>query len=154
DAATGAWSFPIGQLADGSTHSYTLTATDAAGKTSEQSAALTFLVDTTPPTVAITSTGGLTNQASHLVSGTVNLPGTIVDAGTIVAVDEGITQLGTAVVQADGSWSTNVTLSGDGLHTLTATNTDFAGNIGSSNSISYTLDTIAPVITTAATQTV
>src|SRR5262249_19607814 len=40
-------------------------------------------IDTTPPTVAITSTGGLTNQASHTVSGTVDVPGIIVDAGTI-----------------------------------------------------------------------
>ena len=40
DAATGAWSFPIGLLADGSTHSYTATATDAAGNVSQPSDAL------------------------------------------------------------------------------------------------------------------
>jgi hypothetical protein len=147
DTSTGVWSFLIGTLADASAHSYTVTATDAAGNVSQPSAALNILVDTTAPTVAITSTGGLTNHVSHLVSGTVNVPGTIVDAGTIVAVFEGTTQLGTAVVQLDGSWSTNVTLTGDGLHTLTATDTDLAGNTGTSNSIAFTLDTTGPQIT-------
>jgi hypothetical protein len=80
DASTGAWSFLTGQLPDGSAHSYTVTLTDAAGNVSQPSAALNILVDTTAPTVAITSTGGLTNHASHLVSGTVDVPGTIVDA--------------------------------------------------------------------------
>ena len=46
NASTGAWSFPIGVLADGSTHSYTVTATDAAGNVSQPSAALSFVVDT------------------------------------------------------------------------------------------------------------
>ena len=56
--------------------------------------------------------------------------------------------LGTATVASDGSWSTAVTLTGDGAHTLVATDTDAAGNTGSSSGVSYTLDTIAPVAPT------
>src|SRR5258708_8236672 len=52
-ATTGAWSFTLGTLADGSTHSYTVTATDAAGNVSARSAALAFTVDTTAPTAAL-----------------------------------------------------------------------------------------------------
>jgi probable HAF family extracellular repeat protein len=60
DPSTGAWSFPIGQLADGSTHSYTVTATDADGNVSQPSTALSFTVDTTIPAVtAIAETSGL-----------------------------------------------------------------------------------------------
>ena len=46
NASTGAWSFTIGTLADDSTHSYTVTATDAAGNVSQPSTALNFVVDT------------------------------------------------------------------------------------------------------------
>ena len=46
NAATGAWSVPLGALADAGTHSYTVTATDAAGNVNEPSAALSFVVDT------------------------------------------------------------------------------------------------------------
>jgi hypothetical protein len=49
DVSTGVWSFPIGQLADGSAHSYTVTATDAAGNVSQPSDGLSFVVDTTAP---------------------------------------------------------------------------------------------------------
>src|SRR6516162_9289832 len=48
-ASTGAWSFGIGTLADASAHSYTVTTTDAAGNVSQNSSALIFTVDTTPP---------------------------------------------------------------------------------------------------------
>jgi Tol biopolymer transport system component len=61
------------------------------------------------------------------------------DAGTTVIVLDGATQIGTAKVQADGTWTTSITLSGAGTHTLTATDTDAAGNVGSSNSIAVTL---------------
>jgi hypothetical protein len=49
NASTGHWGFLIGQLADGSTHSYTVTATDAAGNVSQPSAALSFVVDSVMP---------------------------------------------------------------------------------------------------------
>jgi ribosomal protein L6P/L9E len=64
DAATGAWSFPIGVLADASTHSYTVTATDAAGNVSKPSGALIFAVDTTAPTVAVSIDNADVNVAN------------------------------------------------------------------------------------------
>ncbi len=96
--------------------------------------------DTAPPTIAITSTAGLTNQASQTVSGTVDLA----DAGTTVTVFDGASALATATVGSDGNWGASIILVGDGAHTLIAKDTDAAGNTGSSNSINYVLDTTPP----------
>src|SRR5262249_58419843 len=79
-----------------------------------------------------------------------------------VTILDGSTQIGTATAAPDGSWSTNVTLSGQGQHTLTATDTDAAGNKGTSNAVVFTLDTVAPTVainssggpTNQATQTI
>jgi hypothetical protein len=147
DAVTGAWSFPIGQLADATTHNYTVTATDAAGNVSQPSAALNFLVDTTAPTVTIAGTGGLTNHVTQAVSGTVDFA----DAGSTVILLDGGSQVGAATGQSDGTWATQVSLTGDGVHTLFATETDAAGNLGTSNAIAYTLDTTSPNLTISQT---
>jgi hypothetical protein len=120
-------------------------ATDVAGNTTMTATQPTIIIDTAAPIVAINSTGGLTNHVTQAVSGTVD----IADAGTTVIVLDGAIQVGTAEVQGDGTWTSDVMLTGDGAHTLTATDTDAAGNIGSSNSIAYTLDTTPPTITIA-----
>jgi Ca2+-binding RTX toxin-like protein len=99
----------------------------------------------TPPTVLIGSTGGLTNQPSQSISGTVQE--TDVAIGTTVSLYDNNVLLGTASVQSDGTWKTTVTLSGDGTHTIVAQDTDVAGDIGSSNSVVFTLDTTPPVNT-------
>ena len=96
--------------------------------------------DTIAPLVAITSAGGLTNNPTQTVSGTVDTA----DVGTAVTLYEGTTALGTAMVQSDGSWGTSIALTGDGTHTLIAKDIDASGNTGTSNAVIYTLDTIDP----------
>jgi hypothetical protein len=142
---SGNWSQTVGHLADGS-YSYTVTATDAAGNTSAPSSPLAFVVDTAAPLVSITSTGGLTNQAGQTITGTVD----VADAGATVTVLDGNTPVGSAIVQNDGSWSSNVTLS-QGSNTLIARVSDAAGNTGTSNSVVYTLNSTAPVVTSITT---
>ena len=51
--------------------------------------------------------------------------------------------IGTATVQADGSWTKIVSLHA-GANSLSSQATDVAGNTGTSNSIAVTLDTTAP----------
>ena len=97
-------------------------------------------IDTTAPAVAITSAGGLINNPTQTVSGMVDVG----DAGTLVTLYDGTTALGTATVHANGSWSDTITLTGNGTHTLTAQDTDAAGNTGTSNAVVYTLNTVAP----------
>src|SRR6185437_5819735 len=76
----------------------------------------------------------------------------VADAGTTVTLfDNGsTTPLGTATVASDGSWSANITLSGNGSHSIVAKDADAAGNIGTSTPIVFTLKTTA----SAATSTV
>ena len=111
----------------------------AAGVTEDTGVA----INTTAPAVAITSTGGVTNQASQLISGTVTETNeTLVSGTTVDLYDNGSgTALGTATVQSDGSWSTTVTLAA-GANSIVAKDTDVAGNTGSSAAaVVYTLNT-------------
>ncbi|MCK1437467.1 hypothetical protein IVA97_20405 [Bradyrhizobium sp. 15] len=110
--AQGAWSFTPSGLGDGS-HTIVASQTDSFGNTG--SASLSFTLDTTAPTVAITSAGGSTNQVSQTIAGTVD----VADAGATVTILDGTTAIGTAIVQGNGSWSSTVTLN-NGSNSLTA----------------------------------
>ena len=144
--ANGAWSFTPTGLADGP-HTIVASQTDTFGNTG--SASLSFTLDTSAPAVAITSPGGATNQASQTISGTVD----VADAGATVTILDGITAVGSAVVQANGTWTaTGVTLS-NGSNSLTARVTDAAGNIGTSSAVVYTLSTTGPTVTEALAST-
>ena len=105
---------------------------DAAGNTSTTSA-LTITLDTIAPAVAITSTGGPVNQAAQTISGTG-------EAGTTVTLSDNGSQLQlpTITVGQNGLWSASVTLA-NGSNSLIASDTDAAGNAGSSSAVIYTL---------------
>ncbi|MCK1481487.1 hypothetical protein IVB25_01655, partial [Bradyrhizobium sp. 193] len=137
--AQGAWSFLPSGLADGS-HTIVASQTDSFGNTG--SASLSFTLDTTAPTVAITSAGGPVNQASQAITGTVD----VADAGATVTILDGTTPIGTAVVQGNGSWSTTVSLN-NGSNSLTARVNDAAGNTATSSAVVYTLSTTGPTVT-------
>ena len=137
--AQGVWTFTPSGLADGS-HTIVASQTDSFGNTG--SASLTFTLDTTAPSIAITSAGGPTNQANQTITGTVD----VADAGTTVTIFDGTTAVGTAIVQSNGSWTSTVTLLGNGTHSIVAQDTDTAGNTGSSNAVVFTLDTVPPTI--------
>ena len=79
----------------------------------------------------------LTNVASQTISGTA----TDLHVGSIVSIYDNAASLalGTATVAADGTWSTKVNLPNLGVHSLVATDTDGAGNTGSSAAVSDTL---------------
>ena len=101
-------------------------------------------VSSTPgaPLVTITSPGGLTNALAVNLVGTVDLS----NAGTTVHVLDGTTEIGTATVQADGKWSAIVTLlNQQGTHQITVSDANAVGT-GISNSVSYTVDTVAPLL--------
>ena len=108
---------------------------DTAGNSSISSP-LSFVLDTTAPLVAITSGGGLTNQAAQTLTGTVDAA----EAGATVTIFDNAIPIASAIVQSNGSWSTSVTLQ-DGSNTLTAQVTDLAGNTGASTPVVFTLST-------------
>jgi hypothetical protein len=145
--ANGSWSAPV-TLVSG-TNSIVAKDTDAAGNTGTSSPVV-FTLDTVPPTVSITTTGGLTNQASQTISGTVTST-EATSGSTVTLYDNGsTTPLGTATLQANGSWSTPVTLV-SGTNSIVAEDIDSAGNTGTSSPVVFTLDTVPPTVSITTT---
>ena len=112
---------------------FTLAATDNAGNTSSQT--LTLTLDTIAPVITVTGpqNGLKTNQATVLVTGSLNEPGTL----TINTMD--------VTVQADNSFSQSVTLT-EGANAIVITAKDGLQNTAT-KTVNVTLDSQAPVIT-------
>ncbi|MEH3775584.1 Ig-like domain-containing protein [Enterobacter asburiae] len=158
---SGNWTFtPTAPLGDGS-YSLRAYATDAAGNASANSSVFAFTIDTAAPGVPqVTSviddvgpvtgtlaTGNSTNDARPTFNGTG-------DVGSTVHVIVDGSEIGTAVVNAQGSWTfTPGTDLPDGLHAITFNATDAAGNAGTTTApFNLTVDTgvpSAPVISAA-----
>ena len=64
------------------------------------------------------------------------------EAGSTVMLSDGGALLGTGTVDSHGQWRVPVRLSGPGVHTVSAQDTDAAGNSGVSSAISFTLVSI------------
>ena len=114
----GEWSYTTTALTDGA-HSLTATDTDAAG-TSAASVALSVLVDTVAPPLAVSGI----SQGS---GGSVTLTGTS-EAYTWITIYDGTSgmPLGSATTAADGTWT--VQKNGTTATDFTVTSTDLAGN--------------------------
>ena len=121
-SAGGSWSANVTLAGDGA-HTLIAADTSANGATGLSQAVCSQL-GAVPPTVAITSAGGLTNNPAQTVTGTVTASEAAI-GGTVTLYDNG-TQAGRPRVGANGSWSTSVTLTG-GANSLTASDTDAAG---------------------------
>ncbi len=117
-----------------------VSANNGLGGTSSKTIGVTY--DPSYPIVSITSAGGLTNNPIQTLTGTVNLA----NAGTTVKILDGSTQIASVKSAADGTWSVPVTLSGDGLHVLMASDTDAAGSTGTAT-VTYTLEALPPAVT-------
>ncbi|EGM76015.1 putative Ig domain-containing protein,BNR/Asp-box repeat protein [Rheinheimera sp. A13L] len=152
----GAWSLTVAggsALTDG-TYSITATATDTAGNQAlAPSAALSVTIDTTAPVkpaapdlAAASDTGSsnsdnLTNATSLVFNGTA-------EDGSTVSLNSSVNNaLGTATA-AGGSWSlTTAAVTSEGLHNITLTATDLAGNVSvASDPLAITLDKTPPAI--------
>nr|WP_321985504.1 Ig-like domain-containing protein [uncultured Lichenicoccus sp.] len=147
-AANGTWSITSSMLPAG-TNSLTATQTDVAGNISGASAALSLTIDTAAPaapgTLALaagsdsgTQGDGITNVITPTITGT----GT---AGDTVTLHDGSAVIGTTTVAANGTWSVTSGMLAAGANSLTATQTDAAGNVSAvSSALSLTIDTTAP----------
>ncbi|WP_373365741.1 BapA/Bap/LapF family large adhesin [Citrobacter braakii] len=151
------WSFtPTTPLTNGS-HTFTVTATDAAGNTSSATAGFSVVVDTTAPTQPSISsiiddvgpnTGAIganqpTNDARPTLNGTTeaNARVDIYDNGSFVI---------SVTADGSGNWSyTPTTALAQGTHSFTITATDSAGNTsGISSAAAIVVDTVSPGIPT------
>jgi len=134
----GVWTANVALKGDGTN---SIVAQDASA--SSTSAPVVFTLDTTPPSVGITSTGGPTNQATQTISGNVAAAAGEAAVGSTVTLFDTLsgitTQVGTAPVGAGGNWSTTVKLLGNGAHSVVAQDTDAVGNTGASTPVTFTL---------------
>jgi Bacterial Ig-like domain/RTX calcium-binding nonapeptide repeat (4 copies)/Glycosyl hydrolase family 12 len=144
--ASGTWSFTTAALATGS-HTFSATATDAAGNTSLASEYLDPIIPPSAPKISSFSPDsnivgdGITNANHVTLSG-------IADANTTVNIFDGTTQLGTATVNGSGAWSFATGQLADGTHNFTATDMDAAGDASAASSVlSVVVDTKAPAVT-------
>ncbi|MGD9880985.1 MAG: Ig-like domain-containing protein [Geminicoccaceae bacterium] len=130
----GIWAFtPIG-LADG-VHTIAVSETNAAGLTG--SASLTFTLDTTAPAVTESLVSGTTSfTTSPAVTGSGD-PNAVVHF-TI----DGSATASTATADWSGLWSFTPIGLGNGTHTIVASETDAAGNIGSA-SLTFNLQAVS-----------
>jgi hypothetical protein len=124
-------------------HTFYITSTDTAGNTSSASS-VSWTIDLTAPTVAITTPAAsavvlTSNIASYAMSGTCSENGqTVTIAGSV----------STTAACASGAWSATVDLSAlaDGTLSITAAQSDVAGNTTTTASRSFIKDTTAPTI--------
>ena len=145
---SGAWSFTTAALANGA-HSLTATATDAAGNASAASAAMSITVDTVAPTVSESLASDTGSSASDHITSNATLTGTGDPNAVVHFTVDGNPVAGTATANGSGAWSFTPTGLADGAHTVVASETDAAGNTGTT-SFSFTLDTTAPTISAIA----
>ena len=153
--AAGNWIFtPASPLNDG-THPITATATDAAGNVSPPSVTWNELIDTarpvTPVIVTVEDNFGI-YQSTNLASGTPSndntptLTGTAEALNTVTIKDNGVA-IATVMANAAGIWTytpTTATKLLDGIHPLTVTSTDAAGNESQPASFLSVIDTAPP----------
>ena len=127
----GTWSFTTAALGQ-TLHSFTATATDAAGNVSAASSSYSLTIDTTAPTTP--TSFSYSSGPPHKISGNaeansiVNVYVDLDDSGTLNAGD---TLIGTATATGGGQ-ANNISLSSyTGSHKLLITATDSAGNVSS-----------------------
>lgn len=144
----GAWSIPITTgLAEG-VHQLQVTATNALGNTSVATV-LPVTIDTTTPTVPtidlISSSDSGNSDTDNLTNDTAPVVGGTGDPGSTIAIYEGSTQVGTAIVDSSGHWTATLSLTNEGLHSLTAIAIDAAGNVSTASAaLPVVIDVTAP----------
>ena len=140
---SGAWSFTTGTLVNGS-HSFTATDT-VSGATSTASGALAVIVDTVAPAVSASLASDTGSSLSDKVTSNDTLTGSGDPNAVVHFTVDGKAIANTATANASGVWAFTPTGLADGSHTIVASETDAAGNIGTT-SLTFTLDTKAPAI--------
>jgi Bacterial Ig-like domain/RTX calcium-binding nonapeptide repeat (4 copies) len=140
--AAGVWTFTPTTLTAG-THTFAVSETDTAGNIASTSLVMTY--DILAPTVAITTAAtAVTYTNIQTIAGTG-------EAGTTVQLFDGTTAIGVVMtVDATGHWTEAVTLATTATsHSITAKDTDTAGNVGISAAVVFSTDTIVQGGTTA-----
>lgn len=148
----GSWTFtPSANLADG-LHQFTATSTDAAGNVSPDSEEFNLTIDTLAPNAPVLevtddvgtiqdllTNGGFTDDNQPDLGGSG-------DPGSTIAIYDNGLLVTEVVVDDNGTWSyTPPVALTDGLHSITLTETDLAGNLSAvSAPFEFTVDRTPP----------
>ncbi|AMP16348.1 bacterial Ig-like domain family protein [Collimonas pratensis] len=151
--ADGNWTITSSELADGS-HTFTATATDAAGNVGLPSAPWVVIVDTFEGKPAIGDVyddfgldKGTVPNGGDTDDNTPTLSGGRLTPGSTVAISDQNGPIGTAIVDKDGKWEFTPDAPGlaDGKHDFTIVVTDPIGNVSEpSDPWTVNIDTLAP----------
>ncbi|MGO9762123.1 MAG: Ig-like domain-containing protein, partial [Solirubrobacteraceae bacterium] len=146
---TGAtWSYKSSHLADG-TYTAQAEQSDDVGNVGK-SAAVTFTVDTTVPAVSISAVPTPTNDATPTLTGTASVA--TGDHPTVtVTIYEGVSVGGTVAASGGvpvsaGAWSYTTPHLADGTYTAQAAQSNEAGTVGTSDPVTFTIDTTPPAV--------
>ena len=120
-------------------------AQDSAGNGNTASNNHSLTIDSTAPTVSIT-----TNTPQSVNTGSFMLTGTAEGDSTVQLLRAGTVILGATATATNGAWTITVTLV-DGANTFTATATDNNDNKGTSGEVIITLDSVAPSVDISST---
>jgi RHS repeat-associated protein len=143
-------------LADGY-HTFQVRAVNTSGEMDATPASTSFTVDTTAPVVSLASPAGgsATNHNKPSFSGSAGTaPGDL--PAVTVKVYLGTSASGTpvqtlTVTASAGAWSVGaLSALADGIYTAQASQSDEAGNAGTSSAVTFTVDTIPPAVTLTA----
>jgi large repetitive protein len=144
----GAWSYGAPTLAEG-TYTAQAAQLDEAGNEG-LSVPQTFTVDTTGPAVTVSSLASPTNSSKPSITGHLGAgPGDVSTVSVVVyqGASVGGTKAaeGTATNTGETNWSFSPHLE-DGQYTVQATQVDKAGNVSTSNAVTFTVDTKSPAV--------
>ena len=146
----GSYTVTTSVLVDGN-HPLYITATDTAGNESLPTLIGTWTIDTAAPSApafgTVTQNTGASATDKITSDNTLTIIGNAGSAepGTTITVYDNGVSVGTAVVDANGSYSVTTSVLSDGNHPLSITATDAAGNQSSPTSLgTWTIDTVAP----------
>jgi len=137
--ANGQWSYLPPSPLSSATHTVVATATDDVGNTGTASS--TFTIDIVPPLVTITSPtdGALLTTSTPTITGTAEMGSTV-----RLYIDD--TLVTTFTQNGSGFWSFGSHVLAQGSHGTFATATDAAGNMATSNLVTFTIDTAPPSV--------
>ena len=135
-------------LAANQTHALTARQTDPAGNVSAASSALSITVDTIAQApsnldlAAADDTGTLTSDNLTKNTSNLTISGSGEEGSTVQLYDDGSVISGATATVSGGTFSIDVALAADQTHTLTARQTDPAGNVSTASStLNITVDT-------------
>jgi hypothetical protein len=140
--SNGTWSVTSSALTEGA-NTLTATATDAAGNVSTSSNGSQVNIDSISPNAPVVNDLS-PYSLSPIISGTG-------EVGATVSLFDGVTQVGTATVASDGTWTILISPAlSNSAHSFSAKQTDAAGNTSSASSHAREMSVVMAAALTAA----